>query len=89
MLQVYGFYISKCVHLKDPESVKENNNTIYESIKMKPIDVKPGAYTNLTVEINTKNLEVKVDDHTRISKYQNIFLKGYTPTSSKKCLLLN
>ena len=51
-------------------------------------DVKPGTYTNLTVEINTKNPEVKVSDDTRLSKYQNIFLKGYTPTSSEKVFVI-
>ena len=51
-------------------------------------DVKPGTYTNLTVEINTKNPEVKVSDHTRLSKYQNIFLKGYTPTSSEEVFVI-
>ena len=47
---------------------------------MKPIDVKTGTYIDFVVE---KNLKFKVGDHVRISKYKNIFAKGYTPNWSK------
>ena len=47
---------------------------------MKPIDVKTSTYIDFVVE---KNLIFKVGDHVGISKYKNIFAKGYTPNWSK------
>ena len=46
---------------------------------MKPIDVKGNTYTNIDKEICDNDLKFKVGDHVRISKYKNIFAKGYTP----------
>ena len=31
------------------------------------------------LEVNNKDLKFQVGDHVRISKYKNIFAKGYTP----------
>ena len=36
------------------------------------------------VESNDKDPKLKVDDHIRISKYMNIFAKGYTPNWSEE-----
>ena len=36
-------------------------------------------YIDFEKEVNDKNLKFKVGDHIRISKYKNIFAKGYTP----------
>ena len=33
---------------------------------------------------DAKNLKFETGDHVRISKYENIFAKGYTPNWSKK-----
>ena len=49
--------------------LNEYNNTKHRTIKMKPIDVKD----------NKNDPKFKVGDHVRISKYKNIFAKGYTP----------
>ena len=46
---------------------------------MKPVDVKDNTYINTSNEINDKDPKLKVGDHVRISKYKNIFAKGYTP----------
>ena len=46
---------------------------------MKPIDVKDNTYINADKEINNKYHKFKVGDHVRISKYKNIFTKGYMP----------
>ena len=35
-------------------------------------------------EINDENPKFKVGDHARISKYKNIFAKGYTPNWSEE-----
>ena len=57
----------------------EYNNTYHRTIKMKPIDVKDNKYINIGKEVNNKDSKFKVGDHVRISKYKNIFGKGYTP----------
>ena len=59
--------------------VKEYNNKYHTSIKMKPADVKDNTYINVKKETNDKNPRFKVGDHVRISKYKNIFAKGYMP----------
>ena len=59
--------------------VNEYNNTYQTTIKMKPIDVKDNTYINTNKETNDKHPKFKVGDRVRISKYKNIFAKGYTP----------
>ena len=58
---------------------KEDNNTYHKSIKMKPADVKDNTYIDFKKEVNDKDPKFKVGDHVRISKYKNIFAKGYMP----------
>ena len=45
---------------------------------MKLIDVKDNAYIDFGEEVNDKDPKFKVSDHARISKYKNIYDKGYT-----------
>ena len=45
---------------------------------MKPVDVKDNTYLDFKKEVNDKDPKLKVGDHVRISKYKNIFAKGYT-----------
>ena len=58
---------------------KKYNNTYHTTIKMKPVDVKDNTYIDVRKEINDKDPKFKVGDHVRISKYKNIFAKGYMP----------
>ena len=51
---------------------------------MNPIDVKDNTYINIGKEANDKDPKFKVGDHVRISKYKNIFAKGYTPNWSEE-----
>ena len=44
---------------------------------MKPVDVKNNIYIDFKKEVNDKDPKFKVGDHVRISKYKNIFAKGY------------
>ena len=46
---------------------------------MNPVDVKDNTYIDSTKEVNDKGPKFQVGDHVRISKYKNIFAKGYTP----------
>ena len=64
--------------------VNEYNNTYHTTIKMKPIDVKDNTYIYTSKKINYKYPKFKVGDHVRISKYKNIFAKGYMPNWSEE-----
>ena len=66
------------IHKLD-DIVNEYNNTYHRTIKIKPIYVKDGTYINIGKEANDKDPKFQVDDHVRISKYKNIFAKGFTP----------
>ena len=57
--------------------VDEYNNTYHRTSKMEPIDVKNNTCINIDIELNDNDPEFKVGDHVRISKYINIFAKGY------------
>ena len=46
---------------------------------MKPIHVNDNTYIDFSKEVNDTDLKFKVGDHVRISKYKNMFAKGYTP----------
>ena len=51
---------------------------------MKPIDVKDNTYVDFKKEVDHKDSKFKVGDHVRISKYKNIFAKGYMPNWSEE-----
>ena len=60
---------------------------------MIPVDVKDNTYINSTElhsskEINDKDPKFKVGGHVRISRYKNIFGKGYTPNWSKELFVI-
>ena len=81
----YKTSISKNVYIdKLDDIVDEYNNTYHITIKMKPIDVKDNTHINADKEINNKDPKFKVGDHVRISKYKNIFAKGYMPNWSEE-----
>ena len=81
----YMTSISKNVYIdKLDDIVNEYNNTYHRTIKMKPVDVKDNTYIDFKKEINDKDPKFKVGDHVRISKYKNIFAKGYTPNWSEE-----
>ena len=62
--------------------VNKYNNT-YSTIKMKPVDVKSSTYIDFAKENNEQDPKFKIGDIVRISKYKNIFAKGYTPNWSE------
>ena len=55
---------------------------------MKPVDVKDNAYIDFEKEVNDGDPKFKVGDHVRISKYKNIFSKGYTPNLSEDVFVI-
>ena len=85
----YMTSISKNVYIdKLDDIVNEYNNTYHTTIKMKPIDVKDNTYINTIKKINYKDPKFKVGDRVRISKYKNIFAKGYMPNWSEEVFVI-
>ena len=68
--------------------VNKYNNTVHRSIKIKPIDVTSDSYAEYNEDSDEKDPKFKVVDHVTISKYKNIFAKGYTHNGSEEVLLL-
>ena len=76
--------ISQNVYIdKLDDIVNKYNNTYHRTSKMKPVDVKDNTYIDLK-----KDPKFKVGDHVRISRYQNIFAKGYTPNWSEELFVI-
>ena len=82
--------ISKNVYIeKLDDMVNEYNNIYHRTIKMKPVDVKDNTYTDFKKKVNDKDPKFEVGDHVRISKYKNIFAKGYTPNWSEEVFVVS
>ena len=56
---------------------------------MEPIDVTDDSYVEYNKDFNKKDPKCKVGDHVRISKYKNIFAKGYTPNWSEEVFVIS
>ena len=56
---------------------------------MKLIDVTDDSFAEYNEDLNKRNLKFKVGDHVRISKYKNIFTKGYAPNWSEEVFVIN
>ena len=59
--------------------VKKYNDTWHSTIKMKPKDVGDNNFTEYVETSNEKHPKFKVGDQVSISKYKNVFAKGYVP----------
>ena len=64
-------------------------NIVHKTIKMKPIDVTDDSFAEYNEESNKKDPKFKIGDHVRISKYKNIFAKGYTPNWSEEIFIIS
>ena len=69
--------------------VNKYNNTVQRTLKMKPIDVTDDSFAEYNEESNKKDPKFKIGDHVRISKYKNIFGKGYTPNWSEEVFIVS
>ena len=56
---------------------------------MKPIDVKDNTSIDSKKDVNDKDPKLNVGDHVRISKYKNIFAKGYTPNWPEEVFIIS
>ena len=73
--------------------VNEYNNAYHITKKMKQVNVKDNTFIDSielhsSKEVNDKDPKFKVGDHVRISKYKNIFAKGYTPNWSEEVFVI-
>ena len=72
--------ISQNVYIdKIADIVNENINTYHSTIKMKAIDVNSS---------NERDPTLRVSDHVGISKYKNIFAKGYVPNRYEEVFVI-
>ena len=69
--------------------VNEYSNTKHNTIKTKPKDVKNDNNRVYIDEYNKKSARFNVGDRFRISKFKNIFAKGYTPNWSKEIFIVD
>ena len=68
--------------------VNKYNTTVHKTIKMKPIDVTEDSYAEYNENVNTEDAKFK-GDHVRISKYKNIFAKGYALNWSEEVFVVS
>ena len=81
--------ISKNVYIdKLDDKVNKYNNTYQRTIKMKPLDVKSNTSSNSSKDINNKDPKFRIGYIVRISKYKNIFAKGYVPNWSEELFVI-
>ena len=88
-IDIYMTSISKNVYIDKIDGiVHKYNNKKHRTIKMKPTDVKDNTYIDFGRGVNDNDPKFKVGDHVRISKYKNIFAKGYTPNWSEEVFVI-
>ena len=81
--------VSKNVYFDVLDDFVDNyNNAVHRTIKMKPINVTSDSYAEYNEDSNVTKPKFKVGDDVRISKYKNIFAKGYTQNWLEEVLLL-
>ena len=56
---------------------------------MKPIEVTDDFYVECNENFDNKDPKFKVGDNVRISKYKDIFAKGYTPNWSEEVFVVS
>ena len=78
--------VSKHVYIDELDDIVGEYNNTYLG---KRIDVKDNTYIHFKKEVNEKNPKFKVGDHVRLSKYKNIFAKGYTPNSAEEVFVIS
>ena len=69
--------------------VNKYTNTVHRTIKMKPIDFTSDSYAEYNEDSNVTKPKFKAGDHVWISKYKNIFSKGYTQNWSEEDFIIS
>ena len=89
--KIYNYMtsVSENVYInKLDDIVNEYNNTYHRTIKMKPVDVKDNTYIGFEKEVHDKDPKFRIAYSVRISKYKNIFAKGYMPNWSEEIFII-
>ena len=89
--KIYKYITSKSKNMyidKLDDIVEKYSNTYHNIMKMKPVDVKLNKYIFSNKEINNKDPKFKIGNIVRISKYKNIFAKGYTPKWTEEVFVI-
>ena len=82
--------ISKNLYIdKLDDIVNKYNNSYRRTIETKPVDVKSSTYINSSKETNDKDHKFQFGNHVRMSKYKNIFPKGYVTNWSEAVFVTN
>ena len=68
--------------------VDKYNTTYHKTIKMKPVDVKDDSFVEYSEASNEKDPKFKIGDNVRISRYKNIFAKGYASNWSEEIFVV-
>ena len=68
--------------------VDQYSNTYHHSVGKKPINADYSALTE-KIETNPKAPKFKVNDRIRITKYKNVFSKGYNEKWSREIFIIN
>ena len=68
--------------------VDQYNNTYHHSINKKPINPDYSVSTE-NIKSDAKAPKFKVNDRVRITKYKNIFRKGYTKNWSREIFIID
>ena len=79
--------VSKNVYFDVLDDIVDKYNIpLHITVETKPIFVKSNSYAEYNVNSIGKSSKFKVGDHVRISKYKNIFDKGYIPKLVRRSL---
>ena len=85
----YVTSVSKNVYIDKLDNiVKKYNNTYHNTIKMKPVDLKSSTYIDSSKESNNKDPKFKIGDIVRMTKYKNIFAKGYVTNWTEEVFMI-
>ena len=77
--------IPKNVYIdKLDDIVNKYSNTYHSTVKVNSADVKPSTYIDSSKELNYQDPKFKICDIVRISKYKNVFAKGFVPNFSEE-----
>ena len=80
--------LSKNIYIDKLDDIIDKYNSHCSKIKMKPVNVKSSKYIDSSKENIDKDPKYNIGDIVRISKYKNIFARGYTPNWTKEVFVI-
>ena len=81
--------VSKNVCIGKIDDIIDKYNNTYKKFKTKLIDDKASRYIDFeNIDVENNHEDPKFGELVRISKYRNIFWKGYTPNWSEEVFVI-